>query len=64
MPEVNGAFPRPWDQVLARKHPSLSSVQYMPANSTVTTQPRRPPSATLSSYARAERAPFAADAWW
>ena len=38
MPETNGGFPRPWDEVLTRGHPSLSSVQYMPANSTVSTQ--------------------------
>ena len=33
IPEVNQGFPRPWDQPSG--HPSLSSVQYMPSNSTV-----------------------------
>jgi hypothetical protein len=33
MPEINSGFPRPWDQPSG--HPSLSSVQYMPENSTV-----------------------------
>ena len=32
IPEVNGGFPRPWDEPSG--HPSLSSVQYMPQNST------------------------------
>ena len=38
MPETNGGFPRPWDEILTRGHPSLSSVQYMPSNSTVSMQ--------------------------